>query len=40
MASAEGQDIFNPYKGSIPANKDAATRPLTPCSTTTTRSRP
>jgi glucose/mannose transport system substrate-binding protein len=23
MASAEGQDIFNPYKGSIPANKDA-----------------
>jgi len=23
MASAVGQDIFNPYKGSIPANKDA-----------------
>ena len=23
MASAEGQDIFNPYKGSIPANNDA-----------------
>ena len=27
MASAEGQDIFNPYKGSIPANNDAGDPP-------------
>jgi glucose/mannose transport system substrate-binding protein len=27
MASAEGQDIFNPYKGSIPANTDAGNPP-------------
>ena len=27
MASAEGQDIFNPYKGSIPARIDAGTPP-------------
>lgn len=27
MASAEGQDIFNPYKGSIPANIDAGHPP-------------
>jgi glucose/mannose transport system substrate-binding protein len=27
MASAQGQDIFNPYKGSIPARIDAGTPP-------------
>jgi glucose/mannose transport system substrate-binding protein len=27
MASAEGQDIFNPYKGSIPARNDAGHPP-------------
>jgi len=27
MASAEGQDIFNPYKGSIPARSDAGNPP-------------
>jgi len=27
MASEEGQDIFNPYKGSIPARTDAGTPP-------------
>jgi glucose/mannose transport system substrate-binding protein len=27
MASAEGQDIFNPWKGSIPANIDAGNPP-------------
>jgi glucose/mannose transport system substrate-binding protein len=29
MATAEGQDIFNPYKGSIPARTDAGNPPAT-----------
>ena len=36
LASAEGQDAFNPLKGSIPANIDAGNPRLTASSTTTT----